>query len=223
MSKLFDTLEKIREHESSSQVRKDSRTYSQENTSKKPNMVLVTILLVAIIGVAIYGLVPDLTKRIKLKKRQVPAVTQVTKPSVTKSVPSSSSLPSRTKIIPAKTKNVTETRKQVSYADLNKIAIRNINTNQHWKGIYYLQKAIDLEPKRIEALVNVAVAFTELGLTWKAIDYFEKAHELNPNYEPLLQNLAILDRANLLESEILSSIQFENVSDPDLEVEQNED
>ncbi|HIJ91728.1 MAG: hypothetical protein OEV91_06680 [Desulfobulbaceae bacterium] len=88
----------------------------------------------------------------------------------------------------------------------NALGAEYVDKDQHWRGIYFLQKASAMAPGRMEPLINLAVAYAELGLYRKANDYFAEAVKIDPAYGPLLANLRIFSRAGLLDEKILSGL-----------------
>ncbi len=92
------------------------------------------------------------------------------------------------------------------YRQLNDTGIALIQENQHWQGIYYLEQARKQQPERPEALINMAVALAELGLRAPAKRLFSEAHALAPNHPLLRQNLDLLAQADFFDPQWLSSL-----------------
>ena len=92
------------------------------------------------------------------------------------------------------------------YRQLNDTGLALIEENQHWRGIYYLEQARKQQPERPEALINMAVALAELGLRAPAKRLFSEAHALAPNHPLLRQNLEIMGQADFFDHEWLSSL-----------------
>ncbi|MCX5875366.1 MAG: hypothetical protein NT087_03520, partial [Deltaproteobacteria bacterium] len=92
------------------------------------------------------------------------------------------------------------------YQQLNNKGIALIQENQHWRGIYYLEQARKQQPDRPEALINMAVALAELGLRAPAKRLFSEAHALAPNHPLLRQNLDLLGQADFFDPQWLSSL-----------------
>lgn len=92
------------------------------------------------------------------------------------------------------------------YQQLNDRGIALIQENQPWRGMYYLDQAHKQQPERPEALINMAVALAELGLRAPAKRLFSQAHALAPNHPQLRKNLELLEQAGFFEPQWLSSL-----------------
>lgn len=92
------------------------------------------------------------------------------------------------------------------YRQLNDTGLALIQENQHWRGIYYLEQARRQQPERPEALINMAVALAELGLRAPAKRLFSEAHALAPNHPLLRKNLELLGQADFFDPHWLSSL-----------------
>lgn len=81
---------------------------------------------------------------------------------------------------------------------LNNQGVALVTRNQHWQGIYCFEKARKLQPGRIEPLINLSVALTELHLYGPARRYFDEAVKLDPNNPFLCKNIDIATGLGLL-------------------------
>ena len=92
------------------------------------------------------------------------------------------------------------------YQQLNDTGLALIQENQHWRGIYFFEQARKQQPERPEPLINMAVALAELGLRAPAKRLFSEAHALAPNHPLLRQNLDLLEQADFFDPQWLSSL-----------------
>jgi len=92
------------------------------------------------------------------------------------------------------------------YQQLNEKGLALIQDNQYWRGIYYLEQARKQQPERPEALINMAVALAELGLRAPAKRLFSEAHALAPNHPLLRKNLELLEQADFFDPQWLASL-----------------
>lgn len=195
MSKLFDTLEKIRENEGSAAPPPvGAGGPSQGPVKARP--WLVVVLGVGIVAIGAYAVlsrsVPQQSASVARQEKVLPSVAA---PPVAKSGP----------VPPVVSPSLAPAVDGVGaggLAPLNALGTACVERNQHWRGIYYLRQAHAMAPERLEPLVNLAVAYAELGLYRQANAYLVKAVAIDPGSEPLQANLRILHRANLLEQEL---------------------
>ncbi len=200
MSKLLDTLEKIRKNEDVTYPTKKKGSLSTGDTSRKTNIKFVAVMAFVIIALSIYGGLPYITQHIIKIGKRPHTQTKTAKSPIKKRIE-----PTPHHIKKARKPPIVTSKQAKEFAHFNKLALQHIHNNQPWKGVYYFQKANIAEPKRIEPLINMAVTYAELGYYTKAIELFEKAYGINPHSPPLLKNLNILKQANLLKSNILPS------------------
>lgn len=99
------------------------------------------------------------------------------------------------------------------YLQLNDKGIALIQENQHWPGIYYLEQARKQQPERPEALINMAVALAELGLRAPAKRLFTEAHGLVPNHPLLRKNLDLLGQMGFFDDQWVASL-FAGATEP---------
>lgn len=92
------------------------------------------------------------------------------------------------------------------YRQLNDTGIDLVEKNQHWQGIYFFEQARKHQPERVEALINLAVAAAELGLRAPAKRLFIQAHALAPNHPLLRKNLDLLGQANFFDDQWVASL-----------------
>lgn len=93
-----------------------------------------------------------------------------------------------------------------NYQQLNDAGLAFIKDNQPWRGIYQLEKARRQQPERPEALINMAVTLAEMGLSAPAKRLFHEAHALAPNHPLLRKNLDLLARTDFLDRQWLFSL-----------------
>lgn len=92
------------------------------------------------------------------------------------------------------------------YRKLNDTGIDLVEKNQHWQGIYFFEQARNQQPERVEALINMAVAAAELGLRAPAKRLFTEAHALVPNHPLLRKNLDLLGQADFFDDQWVASL-----------------
>lgn len=93
-----------------------------------------------------------------------------------------------------------------SYQQLNDAGLALIRDNQPWRGIYLLEQARKQQPERPEALINMAVTLAEMGLFTPAKRLLREAHALTPNHPLLRKNLELLARTGLIDRQWLFSL-----------------
>lgn len=67
-----------------------------------------------------------------------------------------------------------------------------VNANKKQEAINYFKKLIELAPKEVKYLNNVAVCFKALGNLDGAIEYYKKAIEVDPKNSKVLYNLGLV-------------------------------
>jgi hypothetical protein len=70
--------------------------------------------------------------------------------------------------------------------NLNDKGVDLVLKKQCWPGIFLFKQAMDLDPSRIEPVMNMAVTLGEIGLSLPAARYLSMAETMDPNY-PLLR------------------------------------
>jgi tetratricopeptide (TPR) repeat protein len=73
-----------------------------------------------------------------------------------------------------------------------------IEKGNYWQALYILDKAQQMQPQRLEPLLNAVVALVDLGLYELAVDYLDRAEGINPNDPLIKENRIILTRAGIL-------------------------
>lgn len=200
MSRLYNTLEKIRTGEQSGFPQEKPAPAKgigrQADPGKRRRIALLgasALLALALIvffsGPKHKDVKPPLTTDAVAPAR-IPAQPAEPAPQVLPPVPPTASPPATVDL----------------YQQLNATGIALIQENQHWRGIYFLEQARKQQPERPEALINMAVALAELGLRAPAKRLFSEAHALAPNHPLLRRNLDLLGQADFFDPQWLSSL-----------------
>jgi tetratricopeptide (TPR) repeat protein len=187
LSKLFDTLEQIRRHESS-----HDSGHSRKNTPARSGKLgggkafLIVALLVAAAAVVVYfsplrgisGKKPGPAGRDQVAEsdRVAPALVA---PSISRQPPAA-------------------ILADQDLLSLNNSGVEYVRNNDPWRGIYLFSRILDREPGRIEAMINIGAALAELGLIEPAKRYFRQAAILDRNHPALRANVVILRKAGLV-------------------------
>lgn len=225
MSKLYNTLEKIRTGEQGGFSEKKSapaRGFGlNADKSKKRQILLlgasallVLTLVVFFAGSKHKNAKPPVSTETTTGVTTAPASTVTTDTAAPTQIQTSSAETASQTIAPPKLPSAppAPTATPLSagnndlYRQLNDAGLALIQENQHWQGIYSLEQARKQQPQRPEALINMAVALAELGLRAPAKRLFSEAHALAPNHPLLRKNLELLVQANFLDPQWLSSL-----------------
>lgn len=200
VSKLYNTLEKIRTGEQGGFSEKKSAPAKGVGQNASTSRVRLIVLLGAF---AMLALVVFLTwPKHKNTKTPVTANTVAPMQSAGHPVGSAPLAGSPTPPPPASPAG----NGASLYQQLNDRGIALIQENQYWRGMYYLEQARKQQPERPEALINMAVALAELGLRAPAKRFFSQAHALAPNHPQLRKNLELLGQAGFFDPQWLSSL-----------------
>ncbi|MCF6289432.1 MAG: tetratricopeptide repeat protein [Desulfobacterales bacterium] len=213
MSKLFDTLERIRENEES-QHREPAAPAPGRRGPGRRRLVLWAILCSAVAGLVLFVLITDFSSLLKPGRHPTPAapVEPAAAPAGPRQVATGQSGTTRA-VNPVTRETRDQWRDKLADSDLtpeqratllNNIAAYYILDRQYWQGLSYLEQAIRLAPGAAEPLINYGVALTELGLYGVAIDYFERAGRINPDQPMLVKNIALLARNKIMGTRLLS-------------------
>ncbi|MBU0728103.1 MAG: tetratricopeptide repeat protein [Proteobacteria bacterium] len=193
MSKLFNTLEKIRKNETY-HVSSELKIAPVSRSSKKRR----TIAFIAVFSVFVisgtYLFLSRQTLQNSSPKSKAPQDQTTSSPAEQKVILSSpaSTVPETIQSSPKKSTDET--------ASLNNLGVDSIRRQKHWDGIYSLHAAVQADPQRIEPLINLGIALSELGLHGPAAKYFSQAYNISPKHPGLQKNLAILSNAGLLDA-----------------------
>jgi hypothetical protein len=71
---------------------------------------------------------------------------------------------------------------------LNDKGVELVLQKQFWPAIFLFKQAMELDRKRIEPVVNMAVTLDEIGLSRPSARYRAMAETMNPEYAPLPRN-----------------------------------
>lgn len=219
MSRLYNTLEKIRTGEQGGIPKKKSAPAKgigqQADTSKNRRIVLLGASALLALALVVFFSGP------KHKDAKPPVTADaVTTPAVTADAAAPARIPDHpadpaTQAVDSQTLPQAPPASPIAsptgtgaelYQQINDTGIALIQENQHWRGIYYLEQARKQQPERPEALINMAVALAELGLRAPAKRLFSEAHALAPNHPLLRQNLDLLGQADFFDGQWLSSL-----------------
>lgn len=215
MSRLYNTLEKIRVGEPGGFPKKKSAPATgidpTAKKSRKRRLILLGASAILGLALAVFFAGP---KRKDAKPpvtdNTVAVATDATAPARTADKPAESApqaVASKTAPLPPPVPLVTSPSGTGDlYQQLNDTGLALIQENQHWRGIYYLEQARKQQPERPEALINMAVALAELGLRAPAKRLFSEAHALAPNHPLLRQNLDLLGQADFFDDQWLSAL-----------------
>ncbi len=207
MSKLFNTLEKIRHHETSSEPTRRATVRKPAATGKSGPPRFLSILLVAMLAVVVLY-TALLSTKINLAPFDA-AVRQVLTslhllpgPEATRTAsPAASTSPGT----PPQGGNAPASAAEEA-ARQSAAGIAFFRNNDHWRSIYHFDRAHQLNPRAVEPLINMAVALSELGLYGPANRIFREAHALAPDDPALRRNLAILAEAGRLDDTLQSKL-----------------
>lgn len=212
MSKLFDTLEQIRENEEAA-PRKTAPKSTREPRKGGPRpAVVVFVVLVGILCVTLLyvdfsifqGQPPPPDSQVTSASREPSQPGPTAPDSAPHPVADISSTPAATpdtwqEILAAP--SIDPGQKAIL---LNNIATRHIQEQEYWKGISILEHALKLSPDSPEILINYGVALTELDILEVAALYFEEAYRINPGHPALIRNIAILKQNTLMGEKLMS-------------------
>lgn len=213
MSKLFNTLEKIRHHETRS---KPLRRPSSRNKKGPPKSGSKGILIgmFALFGVLLiytvalykqlnfmtfYGTIQHVAQRFNIPLPDAathPAKQQIKIPLAIDTEPKPAPAASAPK----------EPTDQEKMAQLNNRGTELVQQDDHWRALYYFDQAHRLRPQSPEPLINMGVALSELGLNGPAGRFFQQAHDLAPQHPALTKSLQTLASFGLLEEDLKAAL-----------------
>ncbi|HEX9716237.1 MAG TPA: tetratricopeptide repeat protein [Desulfurivibrionaceae bacterium] len=200
MSRLYNTLEKIRTGEPGAFSQKKSAPAKgmgqQADPSKRRRIILLGASALLALALIVFFSGP------KRKDANPPLTTDAVTPA---RMPDHPTAPAPQLLPPVPSASSPMAPGDL-YRQLNDTGVALIQENQHWRGIYYLEQARKQQPERPEALINMAVALAELGLRAPAKRLFSEAHALAPNHPLLRQNLDLLGQADFFNGQWLSSL-----------------
>lgn len=200
MSKLYNTLEKIRRNESGPPAAaereiKPGATGQDSPIRIKPLPVIVSLLVLGVVTAATLFYFDGMPGQ---QLRQMAKTTTPTPIPTLPAQPSQPPLPGKKLSSGPPVELPYETVAQA--APLNEVGVRHIEEQDYWKGIYYLQRASKLEPADPAPLINMAVGLAELGLIAPAKRLFAEAFRLAPDNAGLQENIALMKRLELAEA-----------------------
>ncbi|MEW6593272.1 MAG: hypothetical protein AB1413_00200 [Thermodesulfobacteriota bacterium] len=207
MSKLFNTLEKIRHHETSSEPTRRSagRKPSPAERSGPPRLlswvlvamltmvVLYTVLLATRVSLAPLGthFRQALTSLRLLPAPDSSRTAQPAAPALPGAIPPGAAMPA----------SAAEEALRHSAS-----GIESFRNSDHWRSLYHFDQARQKNPRAVEPLINMAVVLSELGLYGPANRLFREAYARDPEDPALRRNLAILAEAGRLDDALHAKI-----------------
>jgi hypothetical protein len=197
LSKLFNTLEKIKNNEkaATAPVIADQSENIQHKKKRWPVYVVFTGLIAAMLVVGSRYFSLDQSSPAKNKLYAVNQTYDVDKRdqfAKTKVVP----VPDSANLPPAITYEQPAFDKISQMISLNNQGTRLVQQGDHWQGIYYFDLARKMQPDRIEPLINMAVALSELRLNAPADRFFKLAMSIDASHPQLKRNLEIRSQSS---------------------------
>lgn len=181
MSKLFETLEAIKRHDSTGFPRTDhSRRIAPVHRPVKLGLLLALLCFVLLGGGLYYAMFrPEVRPGGKLSP-----VAEQKSGQPFKHPASAVSSPSD---------------RASELVEANNAAVAHIRNRDHWRGVYLLTSLVERYPGRVEPLINLGVALAEVGLWEPAQEYLSRARALDPRHPLLVKNITILRQAGLFD------------------------
>lgn len=181
MSKLFETLEAIKRHESTGFPRTDpSRRIASVHRPIK-RWLLLTLLCFVMLGGGLYYAM--FRSEVRPGSEISPVAEQKSSQPFKHPAPAVSSPSSQSSEL----------------VEANNTAVAYIRNRDHWRGIYLLTSLVERSPGRVEPLINLGVALAEVGLWEPAQEYLSRAKTLDPRHPLLVKNITILKQAGLFD------------------------
>jgi len=207
VSKLFNTLEKIRHHETSNEPARRSAARKPAAAEKSGTPRLLSLVLLVMLAVVILYTVL-LSSRLNLSPlnatfRQVLTTLHLL-PSPDANRVATPAPPALPGMLPSGGTAPASAAQQA--AQLTKTGIDLFLSGDHWRGIHYFDQARKRNPAAVEPLINMAVALSELGLHGPANRLFREAYAMAPNDPALLRNLATLAESGRLDDALLQKL-----------------
>ncbi len=217
MSKLFNTLEQIRQNESQSYT--PLSTIPDQNSADKWRWKRRTIIAVVSV-LAVFLLLVALPSFISLNQTGQKSQSKIAwlgNAFFSKNPPTPKSsvgvVRADTRTIPKSVQTIADQalnigKKTASPSTIDPIMLNNqgaktIQQQDYWKGIYLLNTAMENTPDQVEPIINLAVALTEIGLHGPAKRLFTKAKSINPKHPQLLENFKILANSGMFDETAL--------------------
>ena len=192
MSKLFETLEKIQQHEpalAGPHISAEGTANSNKEWKKQLPFLLLTVA-VLLVG-SFYAVRHQLATIIQVQTDVLPREDR----SDQERTPPELAAVEDSTLLSSEPGTPTAYRQMV---DLNKQGSRFLAKNRHWQAIYYFDKARKIQPQSIEPVLNLAVALSELGLAGPANRFFTEARGIDPGHPGLEENLIIAAQKGIL-------------------------
>ncbi len=193
MSKLFNTLEKIKNHEKAVVVPVAAVESGKKQSQKRWTMSLVFI--VACVAVVLFGTRYFFANHSSRDMNRIDTVTESGNLSYPEQIaainPTSQTYPSKHPVVESHQAQ-SENNNLQEMILLNNQGARLVSQGDHWQGIYFFDQARKMRPERIEPLINLAVALSELQLVVPAQRFFDAAVAIDPDFPQLKENLSII-------------------------------
>jgi tetratricopeptide (TPR) repeat protein len=208
VSKLFNTLEQIRRHET---FRFHRHPFPAPRPAAKGQAgrrwVLATVLLLTMTVLATGG---RLLRDFHLPTFSRPGMTAATPAPAT---PGPAKLPAAGHARPetpesrphlAAPANGSPRERQL--LALNDKGVEAAGRGDYWQAVHFFKKASELQPGRPEPLINLGVVLIRLDLPVPARRAFEEAYAAAPADPRLRQNLEMLAAAGLLDGKLAEAV-----------------
>lgn len=176
VSRLFETLEKIRERETGLAAAGETRTPPQ--TGRRGRLIALWIVAAILAAAAV---------AVNLGRyRHSPHI-------LAESTVTGAAAPATGTSSPAGRKPALSGRA----AELNAEGCRLLAEKKYWQAVILFDAAARKAKQAPEPLINTGVALAELGLFAPAAEKFRQAKKLAPEHPALKKNLAILEKHGL--------------------------
>ena len=211
MSKLFDTLERIRQNEEAPSSAMASKAQIGPSSGHRPSLRLAVVgggLVLA--AILVYTLLPLMARRPQIDPpaAQAPPAPRLSSLATGEAAPPHASQPEPTAAPAARPSFDSE------LARANNDGAALVRQEEYPKGIANLRRAAALAPDRIEPFINLGVACAESGQVAEAVTHFERAYAIDPVHPVLVANLLLLDQAGLLRSSVIDRASLDGLLPP---------
>ncbi len=187
MSKLYNTLEKIRQQESGLPGKKAApkAVKTPGDQFRVGRAVILAVIVSCLVGLAAAGTYYLRDKGLIMAIKSALQTLSQTQPSP---VTTASQAPTKT----TKPKPPQKVRRTTLDAEqLNALAVQHIKKQDYWQGILYLDQARKQNPQEPAHLLNMAVALSEMGLTFPAKRLLSEARTMAPENQQVLKTIAL--------------------------------
>ncbi|MDA8164691.1 MAG: hypothetical protein M0017_06645 [Desulfobacteraceae bacterium] len=210
MSKLFDTLEQIRRHETFRFRRRSFPLPGPSSKGQAGRKQALAALLVAAVALAAGSWLLRDFRLPRLPHLPIAALIRSTsglsrpltaeRPRV-----AAQGLPLPPRFRPPLAGPATSLAEQ-QFLTLNNKGVEAAHQGDSWRAVYFFTKASGLQPGRPEPFINLGVVLLKLDLPDAARRAFEQAYAAAPNDPRLRENLELLAEAGLLEGKLAEAV-----------------